>query len=66
MKWIVLEDKKAQTTFIAVVGVPETRKHSIENEICSYYKSKKEAIDRAILLKRETGAREIKVFIPEV
>jgi hypothetical protein len=66
MKWIVLEDKQTPETFIAVIGIPESRKHALEHEPCSYFKNKQDALTYAIALKRELNVNEIRVFTPDV
>lgn len=65
MKWIVLEDKQTPETFIAVIGIPDFRKHSAEQQPCSCFKNKQEAMAHALALKRELKVNEIRVFTPE-
>jgi hypothetical protein len=65
MKWIVLEDKQTPETFIAVIGIPDLRKHSAEEQPCTCFRNKQDALARALALKRELHIKDIRVFTPE-
>lgn len=65
MKWIVIEDKQTTITLIAVIGVPETRKHSAEHQACASFQNKSNALAHALHLKQKTQAGELRVFLPE-
>lgn len=66
MKWIVLEDHATKNTFIAVIGVPDSRKLVCEKEPCSYFLNKDEAMKRARQLKHNLNVNQIKVIVPEL
>jgi hypothetical protein len=65
MKWIVLEDKQTADTFIAVIGLPEYRRHTAEQGPCSCFRNKQEALARALALKHQLQVNEIRVFTLE-
>lgn len=66
MRWIVLEDKETKNTFIAVVGVSDSRKLTCEKEPCQSFASKADALKRARQLRQDLNVRQIKVIIPEL
>lgn len=66
MKWIVLEGHETKNTFIAVVGVPNSRKLVCEKEPCRYFSSKDEALKHARQLKHDMNVNQIKVIVPEI
>jgi hypothetical protein len=65
MKWIVVEDKQTSGTFIAVIGIPEYRRHTAEQGPCSRFRNKQEALERAFELKRQLHVNDIREFTLE-